>query len=167
MRLLNGSRRSKDISNPNTTKTFATTSFPYLQSPARRLPRIEVTRKRALPAQSSMAVRQAGQSSRGCAVLQKVFSFRTCSLDIEAERSRWRWFRPCLLALDPPVHGTVQSAHQQGRLPQGHWSGCELCWKAIGSSCSKECGKRWGGGKELKYEKRPVCATKSKCSKAS
>jgi excinuclease ABC subunit C len=30
--------------------------------------------------------------------LQKVFKFRTCSLDIEADDTRWRWFRPCLLA---------------------------------------------------------------------
>jgi excinuclease ABC subunit C len=32
------------------------------------------------------------------AVLQRVFKFRTCSLDIEADDERWRWIRPCLLA---------------------------------------------------------------------
>src|SRR5262249_50774338 len=26
-----------------------------------------------------------------------IFQFRTCGLDIDAEDSRWRWFRPCLL----------------------------------------------------------------------
>ncbi len=30
-------------------------------------------------------------------VLQKIFKFRTCSLDIEEDDARWRWFRPCLL----------------------------------------------------------------------
>ena len=30
-------------------------------------------------------------------VLQKVFRFRTCTLDIEEGDERWRWFRPCLL----------------------------------------------------------------------
>ncbi len=30
-------------------------------------------------------------------VLQKVFKFRTCTLDIDESDSRWRWFRPCLL----------------------------------------------------------------------
>src|SRR5207248_4196258 len=30
-------------------------------------------------------------------VLQRLFKFRTCTLDIDAEDSRWRWFRPCLL----------------------------------------------------------------------
>ncbi len=30
-------------------------------------------------------------------VLQKVFKFRTCTLDIDENDPRWRWFRPCLL----------------------------------------------------------------------
>ncbi len=30
-------------------------------------------------------------------VLQKVFKFRTCELDIDENDPRWRWFRPCLL----------------------------------------------------------------------
>ena len=30
-------------------------------------------------------------------VLQKIFKFRTCSLDIQEQDERWQWFRPCLL----------------------------------------------------------------------
>ena len=30
-------------------------------------------------------------------MLQKVFKFRTCTLDIDENDSRWRWYRPCLL----------------------------------------------------------------------
>ncbi len=30
--------------------------------------------------------------------LQKIFKFRTCTLDINEDEARWRWFRPCLLA---------------------------------------------------------------------
>ena len=30
--------------------------------------------------------------------MQKIFKFRTCSLDIAEEDPRWRWYRPCLLA---------------------------------------------------------------------
>jgi len=30
--------------------------------------------------------------------LQKIFRFRTCSLDIREGDEKWRWFRPCLLA---------------------------------------------------------------------
>jgi excinuclease ABC subunit C len=31
-------------------------------------------------------------------ILQRVFKFRTCPLDIKEDDERWRWFRPCLLA---------------------------------------------------------------------
>ena len=31
-------------------------------------------------------------------VLQKIFKFRTCTLDIDENDEKWRWFRPCLLA---------------------------------------------------------------------
>ena len=30
--------------------------------------------------------------------MQRVFRFRTCSLDIDQSDPRWQWFRPCLLA---------------------------------------------------------------------
>ncbi len=30
-------------------------------------------------------------------MLQKIFKFRTCTLDIDETDRRWRWFRPCLL----------------------------------------------------------------------
>src|SRR5262249_36521310 len=30
-------------------------------------------------------------------VLQRLFKFRTCTLDIKSSDDRWRWFRPCLL----------------------------------------------------------------------
>jgi excinuclease ABC subunit C len=30
-------------------------------------------------------------------VLQRIFKFRTCSLDLDPQDSRWRWYRPCLL----------------------------------------------------------------------
>ena len=31
-------------------------------------------------------------------VLQKIFKFRTCTLEITEADEKWRWFRPCLLA---------------------------------------------------------------------
>jgi excinuclease ABC subunit C len=74
-------------------------TFPYLQIRVREdFPRVEFTRKprrRGVklygPFTSAKALRQAMQ------VLQRIFQFRTCSLDIDADDSRWRWFRPCLL----------------------------------------------------------------------
>jgi excinuclease ABC subunit C len=74
-------------------------TFPYLQIRVREdFPRVEFTRKplrRGVklygPFTSAKSLRHAMR------VLQRIFQFRTCSLDIDAEDSRWRWFRPCLL----------------------------------------------------------------------
>ncbi|MEC7445397.1 MAG: UvrB/UvrC motif-containing protein, partial [Planctomycetota bacterium] len=40
----------------------------------------------------------AGSLRGAVQVLQRIFKFRTCSLDIDEKDERWRWFRPCLLA---------------------------------------------------------------------
>jgi excinuclease ABC subunit C len=74
-------------------------SFPYLQIRMREeFPRVEFTRsprqrgvKLYGPFTSAKSLRYAMQ------VLQRVFKFRNCSLDINSEEQRWRWFRPCLL----------------------------------------------------------------------
>ena len=75
-------------------------TFPYLQITTREdFPRVEFTRQ-----PETKGVRlygpftNAGQLRGTIAVLQKIFRFRTCSLDIEEHDERWRWFRPCLLA---------------------------------------------------------------------
>ena len=75
-------------------------SFPYLQITTHEdFPRVEVTRE---PRTSGVKLygpfANAGSLRGAVQVLQKVFKFRTCSLDIEADDERWRWFRPCLLA---------------------------------------------------------------------
>jgi len=74
-------------------------TFPYLQIRVREeFPRVEFTRtprRRGVrlygPFTSARTLRQAIQ------VLQRLFQFRTCSLDIRSDDPRWRWFRPCLL----------------------------------------------------------------------
>ncbi len=74
-------------------------TFPYLQIRIREdFPRVEFTRRprrRGVrlygPFTSARTLRHAIQ------VLQRIFQFRTCSLDIGADEERWRWFRPCLL----------------------------------------------------------------------
>ncbi|MFL5241508.1 MAG: excinuclease ABC subunit UvrC [Gemmataceae bacterium] len=74
-------------------------SFPYLQIRMREdFPRVEFTRspkRRGVrlygPFTSAKSLRFAMQ------VLQRIFKFRTCTLDIAAEDQRWRWFRPCIL----------------------------------------------------------------------
>jgi len=74
-------------------------SFPYLQIRMREdYPRVEFTRtprRRGVklygPFTSAKSLRAAIQ------VLQRIFKFRTCTLDIKSEDQRWRWFRPCIL----------------------------------------------------------------------
>jgi excinuclease ABC subunit C len=74
-------------------------TFPYLQIRIREdYPRVEFTRtprRRGVklygPFTSAKSLRHAIQ------VLQRLFKFRTCTLDIAADDPRWRWFRPCLL----------------------------------------------------------------------
>ena len=75
-------------------------SFPYLEITTREeFPRVEITRtprergtKLYGPFANVSGLRGAMQ------VLQKIFKFRTCSLDIREDDERWQWFRPCLLA---------------------------------------------------------------------
>src|SRR5437773_6299568 len=74
-------------------------TFPYLQIRMREdFPRVEFTRtprRRGVklygPFTSAKGLRLAIQ------VLQRIFQFRTCALDIDADDQRWRYFRPCLL----------------------------------------------------------------------
>lgn len=74
-------------------------TFPYLQIRIREeFPRVEFTRSprsRGVrlygPFTSAKSLRQAIQ------VLQRIFKFRTCGLDIKSSNPQWRWFRPCIL----------------------------------------------------------------------
>lgn len=75
-------------------------TFPYLQISTREdFPRVEFTRQ---PETKGVKLygpfTNAGKLRGTIAVLQKIFRFRTCTLDIEKDDERWRWYRPCLLA---------------------------------------------------------------------
>lgn len=75
-------------------------SFPYLQiTTYEDFPRVEVTREPKARGVKLYGPFAGAGSLRGAVdVLQRVFKFRTCSLDIDVNDQRWRWFRPCLLA---------------------------------------------------------------------
>jgi excinuclease ABC subunit C len=74
-------------------------TFPYLQIRVREeYPRVEFTRSPRRkgvrlygPFTSAKSLRAAMQ------VLQRIFQFRTCTLDITDADPKWRYFRPCLL----------------------------------------------------------------------
>jgi excinuclease ABC subunit C len=74
-------------------------SFPYLQIRVREeFPRVEFTRS-----PRRKGVRLYGPFTRAKSlraamqVLQRIFQFRTCTLDIAEGDPKWRYFRPCLL----------------------------------------------------------------------
>ncbi len=75
-------------------------SYPYLQITTREdFPRVEITREpRSRGVKLYGPFTSMGSLRGALQVLQRVFQFRTCSLDIDEQDERWRWFRPCLLA---------------------------------------------------------------------
>lgn len=97
--LLMEARLVKDIQPRFNIELKDNKSFPYLQIRMREeFPRVEFTRsprsrgvKLYGPFTSAKSLRAAIQ------VLQRVFQFRTCGLDIKSANPQWRWFRPCLL----------------------------------------------------------------------
>lgn len=74
-------------------------TFPYLQITTREdFPRVEFTRTPESTGVKLYGPFTNAKKLRGTiAVLQKIFRFRTCTLDIDEDDERWRWFRPCLL----------------------------------------------------------------------
>lgn len=98
--LLVENRLIKDIQPKNNKLLKDDKSFPYLQIVTHEdFPRVEVTRE---PRTSGVKLygpfASAGDLRGAVQVLQRIFKFRTCSLDIDAKDERWKWFRPCLLA---------------------------------------------------------------------
>jgi excinuclease ABC subunit C len=74
-------------------------TFPYLQIRTREeFPRVEITRQ---PRRKGVRLygpfTSSGSLRAAVSVLQRIFKFRTCTLDIKSTDDRWRWFRPCLL----------------------------------------------------------------------
>ena len=98
--LLMEARLIKDIQPKHNKELKDDKSFPYLMITTHEdFPRVEVTRQprdRGVKLYGPFA--NAGDLRGALQVLQRIFQFRTCSLDIEEGDPRWQWFRPCLLA---------------------------------------------------------------------
>jgi excinuclease ABC subunit C len=74
-------------------------TFPYLQIRTREeFPRVEITRK---PRRKGVRLYGPFTGTKQLRIamdlLQRLFQFRTCSLDIKSSETKWKWFRPCLL----------------------------------------------------------------------
>ena len=74
-------------------------TFPYLEITTREdFPRVEFTRTPQSKGTKLYGPFTNAKQLRGTiTVLQKIFRFRNCSLDIDDGDEKWRWFRPCLL----------------------------------------------------------------------
>lgn len=97
--LLLEARLIKDIQPTHNADLKDDKSFPYLQiTTGDDFPRVNFTRQPLDRGVKLYGPFPRAKGLRGAIqVLQKVFKFRTCSLDIEEGDPRWRWFRPCLL----------------------------------------------------------------------
>ncbi|MBS0267122.1 MAG: excinuclease ABC subunit UvrC [Planctomycetes bacterium] len=98
--LLLEARLVKDIQPPFNQELKDDKTFPYLEIWTREeFPRVEFTRKPQSRGTKLYGPFTSAKKLRGAiTALQKIFRFRTCSLDIDEQDERWRWFRPCLLA---------------------------------------------------------------------
>lgn len=98
--LMMESRLIKDTQPKHNKELKDDKTFPYLMISRREdFPRVEVTREprdRNVKLYGPFA--NAGDLRGAIQVLQRIFQFRTCTLDIDENDERWNWFRPCLLA---------------------------------------------------------------------
>jgi excinuclease ABC subunit C len=97
--LLMEARLVKDIQPKHNADLKDDKSFPYLQiTTGEDFPRVNFTREPLDRGVKLYGPFPRAKSLRGAIqVLQKIFKFRTCALEIEEDDPRWRWFRPCLL----------------------------------------------------------------------
>ena len=97
--LLMEARLVKDIQPQFNQELKDDKTFPYLEIHVREdFPRVEFTRTPQAKGTRLYGPFTNAKKLRGTiAVLQKIFRFRTCTLDIDEHDERWKWFRPCLL----------------------------------------------------------------------
>jgi len=98
--LLMEARLIKDIQPRHNKELRDDKSFPYLEIHTREeFPRVGFTREPQDRGTKLFGPFIGAKGLRGASqVLQRIFKFRTCNLDISESDERWRWFRPCLLA---------------------------------------------------------------------
>ena len=97
--ILTEARLIKDILPKFNRELRDSKTFPYLEIHVRDdFPRVCFTRKPKGHGSKLYGPFPNPRQLRGAIqVLQKIFKFRTCTLEINADDKRWQWFRPCLL----------------------------------------------------------------------
>jgi len=97
--VLTEARLIKDIRPPYNTDLVDDKTFPYLEITTREdYPGIYITRKPHASGSRLFGPFASAKDLRGVlVVLQKIFRFRTCTLDIKEDDPKRKFFRPCLL----------------------------------------------------------------------
>ena len=96
--ILHESRLIKDIQPPYNSRQTDDKTFPYLEITTQYdFPGVYVTRQPDRKSKLYGPFTSVGDLRRVVQVLQRVFRFRTCRLDIENDDRQRRFFRPCIL----------------------------------------------------------------------
>jgi len=97
--ILQEARLIKDIRPPYNTALTDSKTFPYLEITTReQFPGVYITRNPRNPRSRLFGPFTGAKDLRGVlVVLQKIFKFRTCNLDIRQTDDKRRFFRPCIL----------------------------------------------------------------------
>jgi excinuclease ABC subunit C len=96
--VLQEARLIKDIRPPYNADLTDGKTFPYLEITIRdQYPAVYTTRKPETNSRLLGPFANAGDLRSAIVVLQKIFKFRTCRLDITEADDRRRFFRPCIL----------------------------------------------------------------------
>ncbi|HPD46341.1 MAG TPA: UvrB/UvrC motif-containing protein [Anaerohalosphaeraceae bacterium] len=97
--ILQEARLIKDIRPPYNTAMVDSKTFPYLEITTReQFPGVYITRNPKNPRNRLFGPFTGAHDLRGAlVVLQKIYKFRTCNLDIREEDDKRRFFRPCIL----------------------------------------------------------------------
>jgi len=97
--VLKEARLIKDIRPPYNTDLVDDKTFPYLEiTTGEDFPGVYITRKpRPKGSRLFGPFTSAKDLRQVLVVLQKIFKFRTCNLDIRADDAKRRFFRPCIL----------------------------------------------------------------------
>ena len=97
--VLKEARLVKDIRPPYNTDLVDYKTFPYLEITSREdFPGVYITRKPRQKGSRLFGPFTSAKDLRGVlVVLQKIFRFRTCNLNISEDDGKRRFFRPCLL----------------------------------------------------------------------
>ena len=97
--LLSEARLVKDIQPRHNRVLKDDKTFPYLEiTTGEDFPRVNFTREPRDHGVKLSALFRAKTLRGAIQVLQRVFKFRTCTLEIEEDDRAGAWFRPCLLA---------------------------------------------------------------------